>query len=37
VAWDGRDRSGQLVRSGLYLLSLEAGGQVMRTRLVVTR
>lgn len=37
VAWDGRDRSGQLVRSGLYLLKLEAGGQIMRTRVVVTR
>lgn len=37
VSWDGRERSGQIVRSGLYVVSLEAEGRVVRTRLVVAR
>jgi hypothetical protein len=37
VAWDGRDRNGQAVRSGLYLLELRAEGRSLRTRVVVSR
>jgi flagellar hook assembly protein FlgD len=37
VAWDGRDRSGERVPSGVYLVTLVAGDQAVRTRVAVLR
>jgi hypothetical protein len=35
VAWDGRDASGARVPSGLYLVTLNAGGRTLRTRVAI--
>lgn len=37
LEWDGRDRSGRRVATGLYLVRLEAGAFRARTRIVVLR
>jgi hypothetical protein len=37
LEWDGRDRSGRRVATGLYLVRLEAGASRARTRIVVLR
>ncbi|RMD93419.1 MAG: T9SS C-terminal target domain-containing protein [Calditrichaeota bacterium] len=37
VTWDGRDRYGQPVASGIYLYRLEAGGQIQTRRMVLMR
>lgn len=37
VAWDGRDDSGQLVTSGIYFLTLQAGNQKLVRKMMVTK
>lgn len=37
LRWDGRDDSGKPVASGLYLLRLQAGGEVRSTKLLLAR
>jgi flagellar hook assembly protein FlgD len=37
VQWDGRDDSGQVVASGIYLYRLVAEGQVQVRRMLVVR
>lgn len=37
VHWDGRDRAGQPVASGVYVARLNAGGAVYTVKLVLTR
>jgi hypothetical protein len=37
VAWDGRDASGQVVGSGLYLYRLQAGDFVSSRKMLLTR
>ena len=35
VQWDGRDREGRLVRDGIYIVAIEAGGQAARKTVAV--
>jgi len=37
VAWDGRDDAGRRVPPGAYLYRLEAGGQMLSRKLILTR
>ncbi len=37
VAWDGRDDSGGVLSSGVYLYSLETGGDTLRKRMVLIK
>lgn len=37
LRWDGRDRSGSLVESGIYFISVEGAGVKARGKLVVSR
>ncbi|RPJ40787.1 MAG: T9SS C-terminal target domain-containing protein, partial [Candidatus Latescibacterota bacterium] len=37
ATWDGRDESGRVVPSGIYLFRLEAGGEVLTRKVVKTR
>ena len=35
--WDGRDRDGRLVESGIYFAQLSAGGETFEWRIVIAR
>jgi len=37
VPWDGRDDAGGVLPSGVYLYSLEVGGEVLRRRMVLLK
>jgi flagellar hook assembly protein FlgD len=37
VAWDGRDRRGLAVSSGMYILRLSTSGRIWTSRLMVVR
>ena len=37
VRWDGRDDSGRAVGSGLYIVRLQASGQVQSTKVMLIR
>jgi hypothetical protein len=37
VRWNGRDTAGRLVPAGVYLVTLEAGGRSISTRVSLVR
>jgi len=37
VEWDGRNGSGEVVRNGIYICVIEAGGQSARFRIAVAK
>jgi C1A family cysteine protease len=37
IAWDGRDRFGQMVSSGIYIYRLQAGSEVQSRKMIVMR